>query len=137
MRTYIIEDITIHIGAEVVAVHHGGRTVIPKETSAKLRRLKSVVKEYWRNNYFRRHTKTYLSVKAAEIISRSIGIHTLYLFAREHVFPHLPAIYAFLTSIHWPEMILRIDLGFVLGLLTTWLIRQFKRSVTFERSERA
>jgi hypothetical protein len=129
MRTYIIDGMTILIGAQVLAVHHRGKTITPKEKKVGL--IKRITKEYWRNNYFRRHTKTYLSVKAAEMVSRCMGAHGLYLIAREYIWPHAETIVTFIMMLDWWDIFFHFDVGFIIGVLTT-MIGIYCKKKTYE-----
>lgn len=139
MRTYIVDELKIVIGAKVTAVHYGGRTIIPKESRPGIfQKSKAAVKQFWRNNYFRRKTKSYLGVKAAELGLRSISVHQLYILARDHLYPYWPMVKPYLELLDLKELIIVGDKGFFAGVLITFILvrlkRRFGEGINFRRS---
>lgn len=126
MRTYSVEGITIHIGAEVLCVHIDGKTVTPKEQK-KDGLVKGFLKELWRNNYFRRQTKKFLGVKTAEVAMRTFGAVQLYWLGMPYVEPYLPEIKMFLANVDWESIIMHVDFGFGLGIFATSMGIYLKR----------
>lgn len=125
MNMYTFGDIKICIGATVTAFHMHGETIKPHKSR--------LVQDFWNNNYFRRHTKSYLSVKAAEVVCRSIGLHTIYLLLQEHksyILFYLPIFFQYIRSIDLPDLILCIDAGFVAGIITTCVLNRLRSRVS-------
>jgi len=131
MNVYVIDDIKIEIGAQLIAVYTDGKAITPQKIrkSRWFQSAKHLVDRFWNNSYFRRHTKAQVTIKTVEVVSRCIGYHSMYLLAREYLWPHMPVIIAFLKTIEWWKLFFCIDVGFAAGIFTTFLLVHVKRKV--------
>lgn len=134
MRTYIVEDIKIEIGAEVVEVRIDDRRIIPQEKKVP-GRLQRLALAFWNNTYFKKKGRIHLTVKAAEIATRVIGLHSLVAMARDYVVPYLPIVWERLQQYDWTDIGMRADLGFVVGVLITFIGLTFKSKTIQSKRE--
>lgn len=129
MKTYMAGNLKIETTAEVISVRVGGHSIAPKEKkNGFLQSVKHLAKKVWRNNYFRNRSKAHLTVKAAEIGSRIIGVQQLYFLLEQYLSPHIPTIIILLKTLD-VRAVFCIDVGFALGLLTSHLLVWLKRRV--------
>lgn len=129
MKTYMAGDLRIETTAEVITVRVGGHPITTKEKNRKnglVQSAKHLAKKVCQNSYFKRHTKAHLTVKAAEMGSRFFGAHQMYLLAEKYLSPYIPTIITLLKTLD-VRAVFCVDVGFAIGLLTSFIIVHLKR----------
>lgn len=131
-KVYVCDGMTIEIGAQIVSIRRGDKSITPieKRKIGPVTAAKRCANEFWNNRYFKKHTKARCGVKIAEMATRIFGLEQVISLLKKYIEPYLPQIIEALQHVYWPHLFFTVNVGFCLGVVTTWIGKKIRQRFT-------